>query len=152
MKMKILLTSISVLLFLTGCSTTGLSDSQVESLSKPTLTLNCTQGCSASYTDPRDRPSLPTNGYDVMNTAIGATANVITSTAPWAAIGITAAKGISNAGGNDNSVDNRSWTETNDSTHKPTVVEQPDPIIVDQPSPVIVEQPAPVLVGESGRE
>ncbi|MDR2674868.1 MAG: hypothetical protein LBC18_08380 [Opitutaceae bacterium] len=33
-----------------------------------------------------------------------------------------------------------------DSTHAPTVVEQPAPVVVEQPAPVIVTQPAPVIV------
>jgi hypothetical protein len=39
--------------------------------------------------------------------------------------------------------------DASDSTHAPTVVEQPPPVIVEQPPPVIVEQPAPVIVEPS---
>lgn len=148
--------AIAPLVFLAGCSTT-MSDRQVEVLHTPTLTLDCATGCSASYTDPRDRPAMPTNGWDVGIRAIDAAARVVTSTAPWAAIGITAAQGIKNAVGDDNSdhsvrddrvtdnssrVDNRDNSVRTDSTHEPTVVNQPEPIIVQPPEPVIVQPPA----------
>ena len=119
-------------------------------MNKPTLTLNCITGCSASYTDPRDRPKMPTNGWDVATSAINATAGVVSSTAPWAAIGITAVKGITNAGDrSDNRVDDNSDNSDNrafDSTHEPTIVNQPDPIIVNQPDPIILTQPEPIIV------
>ena len=145
------------IILLAGCSTV-LTDRQIEAMNKPTLTLNCITGCSASYTDPRDRPKMPTNGWDVATSAINATAGVVSSTAPWAAIGITAAKGITNAGdrsdnrvddNSDNRVDdnsddsdNRTW----DTTHEPTVVTQPEPIIMNQPEPTVITQPDPIIL------
>jgi len=155
MKKLLLLLPIAIL---AGCSTV-LTDRQIEAMNTPTLTLNCTTGCSASYTDPRDRPKMPTNGWDVANTAISSTAGVITSTAPWAAIGITAAKGITNASdrsdNSDNSVDdnsNNSDNRTFDSTHEPTIVNQPEPIIMNQPEPIILTQPEPIIVQPEQQE
>jgi len=37
-------------------------------------------------------------------------------------------------------------TTNTDSTHAPTVVDQPAPITITQPAPIIVTQPAPVIV------
>ena len=90
-------------LFLVGCGSTQLTDAQVQAMAQPTVTLDCETGCTATYTDPRDRINLPTNGYDVANTAIGATANVLTTVAPWATVGAVATKGIVNAVGDNNS-------------------------------------------------
>lgn len=127
------------LALLAGCSTT-LTDRQVEAMHTPTITLNCEAGCSASYTDPRDRPQMPTNGWDTANRAISTAGSVITSVAPWAAVGVIATDGIRNAG--DRSVDGRDQSVRTDSTHEPTVVEHPEPTIITQPEPVIVPQPA----------
>ena len=146
MKKLLLLLPITLL---AGCSTV-LTDRQIEAMYTPTITLNCDTGCSASYTDPRDRPKMPTNGWDVATSAINATAGVVSSTAPWAAIGITAAKGITNAGDSTNSrVDDNSDNSDNrtfDSTHEPTVVTQPEPIIMNQPEPTVITQPDPIIL------
>ena len=91
---------------LVGCGTTELTDAQVEAMSQPTVKLECESGCIATYTDPRDRMEMPTNGYDVANNAIGATANILTSVAPWAAIAVTATDGIAGAVGDVDSSDN----------------------------------------------
>lgn len=140
-------------LALAGCST-QLTDNQVAAMNKETFRIQCEAGCNVAYTDPRDRPRLPTNGWDTANTAINAAAGVVTSTAPWAAIGLTAAKGISQAGGNDNSVQTSSDNSVQasntdnsvrlDTTHTPTVVNQPAPTIVEQPAPVVVQQPVEI--------
>ena len=152
---------ITPLLMVAGCST-NLTDAQMEAMHTPTLTLNCETGCSASYTDPRDRPTLPTNGWDTANTAINATTGVLTSVAPWAALSITAVEGLSEAVGDnnsDNSVNasdnsDRSDNRTYDSTADPTVV---NPEIVETPPPEIVNpeivrpetvQPAPETTNE----
>jgi hypothetical protein len=93
---------------------------------------------------------MPTNGWDVATSAINATAGVVSSTAPWAAIGITAAKGITNAGDrSDNRVDDNSDNSDNrtfDSTHEPTVVTQPEPTVITQPDPIILTQPEPIII------
>ena len=94
--------TIGSVVVLTGCGT-QLTDAQVQAMAQPTVTLECETGCTATYTDPRDRINLPTNGYDVANTAIGATANVLTTVAPWATVGAVATKGIANAVGDNNS-------------------------------------------------
>ena len=140
---------IASLLLVAGCST-NITDAQMEAMHTPTLTLNCETGCSASYTDPRDRPSLPTNGWDTANTAINAATGALTSVAPWAALSITAVEGLSEAVGDDNSnnsvdrsdssVDasdnsDRSDNRTYDSTADPTVV---NPEVVTTPPPEIV--------------
>lgn len=119
---------ISVTAILSGCSTT-LTDKQVDSMSTPTITLSCESGCSASYTDPRDRPSMPTNGWDTANRAISTVGSVVTSVAPWAAVGVIASDGISNAG--DYSIDNSDQSYRSDSTHPPEVVKQPPAVVVD---------------------
>lgn len=111
-------------LLLAGCST-QMSSEQIAAYNTPTLTLECDTGCSASYTDPRDRPSAPTNGYDVANNAINAVSGIATSVAPWAALTMTGLDAIKGAGSTDNSV------RTQDSTHTPTVVEAPDPVVIE---------------------
>lgn len=133
---------VSICLLLLGCSTPPMSTEQLNAINKDTLEISCEAGCTVSYTDPRDRPRMPTNGWDTANTAIGAAASVLTTATPWIAAGAIGLEGIKQAGDNDNSrvdnsvvdnsrrddsvVDNR----TVDTTHTPTVVNQPDPIIV----------------------
>lgn len=145
--MKILVLLLGIVL-LVGCSTT-LTDAQVESMSKPTFEIDCPAGCSVAYTDPRDRMQLPTNGYDVANTALRSVTSIATTAVPWLTVGRIAAEGIKGAGdrnqtsdssSRDNSVvDNTDNSVINDSTHTPTIFEQPAPTIVEQPAPLVVE-------------
>lgn len=133
MKLKTLAIPVLLALFLAGCSTPQMTDGQLEALSKDTFTISCTGGCEVAYTDPRDRPQMPTNGWDTANTAINAVSGVITSTAPWAAITLTGMDAISNAGGNDsssvNNVDNSSQdTSSVDNSYR-------DNSVVNLPSP-----------------
>lgn len=129
---------------LAGCSTPPMSAEQITAMNPDTLRIDCEAGCSVAYTDPRDRPQMPTNGWDTANRAIDAAAGVITSTAPWAAVTLTGLKGIKDAGSTDNRVDSSVRTDSSDnrvdnstdSTHTPTVVEQPEPTVVQQPSPI----------------
>ena len=116
-----------------------------------TFEITCTQGCTASYKDPRDQVQLPqqTNGYDVAKQAISTVGSVVTTVAPWAAVGAVAVQGINKAGDHTTGSHNVST----DSTHAPTVVTQPAPTIVNQPAPTIVDpvvvtQPAPTIVNQ----
>ena len=111
-----------------------------------TFEITCTQGCTASYKDPRDQVQLPqqTNGYDVAKQAISTVGSVVTTVAPWAAVGAVAVQGINKAGDHTTGSHNVST----DSTHAPTVVTQPAPTIVNQPAPTVVTQPAPVIVNQ----
>lgn len=91
-----------------GCSTNStMTSSQKHQLiseynQQKTFEIECSTGCKVSYKDPRDQLKLPsaTNGYDVLNTAIKATAGVITTAVPYAAIGYVASESINNSGGN----------------------------------------------------
>ncbi len=117
-----------------------------------TFEISCTQGCTASYKDPRDQVQLPqqTNGYDVAKQAISTVGGVVTTVAPWAAVGAVAVQGINKAGdhvsGSNNTTTTTTTTTSTDSTHAPTVVTQPAPIIV---NPVVVNQPEPVIVNST---
>lgn len=143
-------------LILTGCaSSSKLTSEQKHSLiaeytQQKTFEIECETGCKVSYKDPRDTLNLPreTNGWDVANTAIGATASIITTAVPYAAIGIIATEGFKASGdtvtGSYNSQSSSrtdidrstnltdSLNSTTDSTHAPTVVTQPEPVVVVQ--------------------
>lgn len=126
-----------LVLFLTGCATSEqLTSTQKQALimqqqSVKTFEIQCEQGCRVSYKDPRDKIQLPrsTNGYDVANTVIKAA----TAIAPWATVGVIATEGLKQSG------TTYSGSYNTDSTHTPTVVNQPAPTVVTQPEPVIVE-------------
>ena len=147
---------IPVVALLAGCSSNNqLTPTQqmqvIETNQKQkTFEISCTQGCTASYKDPRDQVHLPqqTNGYDVAKQAINTVGSVVTTVAPWAAVGAIAVQGINKAGDHTTGSNNTTTTTTTstDSTHTPTVVTQPAPITVTQPAPVIVNQPAPIVV------
>jgi hypothetical protein len=121
-----------------------------------TFEITCTQGCTASYKDPRDQQVLPqeTNGYDVAKQAISTVGGIVTTVAPWAAVGAIAVQGINKAGDHTTGSNNTATTTTTttttstDSTHTPTVVNQPAPVVVNQPAPITVTQPAPVIVNQ----
>jgi hypothetical protein len=89
------------------------AEAQALAATQPTLELNCPSGCTASYTDPRDKRIAipqPTNAYDVMNTALG----VAGSMAPWYAVSNIAVEGLRSAQG-DTAV-----TQDNDRTRSTT--------------------------------
>ena len=120
------LISVVMLVFLAGCSSdNALTRDQkmqivdMQSRSK-TFEISCTSGCSVSYKDPRDQPVIPTetNGYDVASKAIGTVGSVLTTVAPWAAVGAVAVQGINKAG----SQTTGSYNTTTDNTHTPAVV------------------------------
>lgn len=131
-KMK-LFVSLMPLLFIAGCST-KLPPEYYESLNKSTLDITCASECSVSYTDPRDRAVLPTNGWDTANTAIGAAANVIGTTAPWAAITLQGLEALDNVGATNtqtNSSTNIDYNEDNSTTDNSSSVESTaEPTIV----------------------
>ena len=139
-------------LFLGGCSSqnslTNTQKMQILEMNSKTKTfeISCTQGCTASYKDPRDQQMLPqeTNGYDVAKQTISTLGSVVTTVAPWAAVGAIAVQGINKSG--DHTTGSHNTTTTTDSTHTPTVVNQPTPIVVNQPAPIIVNQPVPTIV------
>jgi len=118
------------LVLLAGCST-NLTNEQVEHLSKPTLTMECESKCSVAYTDPRDRPRMPTNGWDATNTLINTVGNVAIATAPWLAVGVVATEGVRNAGSNtlgSNNNSSQSFADNSESSvdsSTSTVSEQP---------------------------
>lgn len=121
-----------------GCAGPQLSDAQWAAMHKPTMEIECESRCSVTYTDPRDRPAMPTNGYDVANNALSSLTTIATSVAPWLAVGHIAVEGIQEAGDRINN--------NIDSTHTPTVVNQPDPVVVPQPDPIVVTPPDPIVV------
>lgn len=155
--MKVIILSVLLSLFVVGCSSKGALNSEQkrelisEYTQQKTFEISCDAGCTVAYKDPRDQLKLPseTNGWDVMNTAIGATASIVTSAVPYAAIGLVAKEGFKSSGdtvqGSYNTQTKSSTTvdrstqlndafntQTNtDSTHAPTVVTQPAPVIVD---------------------
>ena len=149
---------ISMVALLAGCSSNNqLTPTQqmqvIEANQKQkTFEISCTQGCTASYKDPRDVVHLPqqTNGYDVAKQAINTVGSVVTTVAPWAAVGAIAVQGINKAGDHTTGSNNTATTTTTstDSTHTPTVVNQPTPVVVNQPAPTVVTQPAPVIVNQ----
>ena len=145
---------IPVVVLLAGCSSnnqlTAMQQMQIieANQKQKTFEIVCTQGCTASYKDPRDVVQLPqqTNGYDVAKQAINTVGSVVTTVAPWAAVGAVAVQGINKAG--DQTTGSNNTTASVDSTHTPTVV---DPVVVNQPAPtivnpVVVTQPAPIVV------
>lgn len=123
--MKKLFTLILTLTLMSGCSSnSSLSSEQKAQLitdynNKSTLKISCPSGCDVEYRDPRDKLNLPkeTNGYDVANTTIRAVSSIVTTVAPWAAVGVIATEGIRNSGNEYNSSHNQ------DSTHDPIVTE-----------------------------
>lgn len=153
---------------LAGCATdpatvASLAQAHAEVAKVPTLVLECPSGCSARYTDPRDRPALrqPTNGFDAMVAVSGQIAGMISGAVPYAAIGAVAVRGLREAGDVDQSTHQIGPNSQNQTTHTttttdnsnqgnatatPTVVLQPAPVVVPQPEPVIVTQPAPIVI------
>ena len=128
-----------------GCGTTpddyrALTDAYAKSAAVSTLEFECSQGCKGRYTDPRDRPKLrmPTNGWDFARGMIGDIKDVALGVAPYAAVGIVAAKSIANSGHNTTTADDHSVIDRHDATAAPVIVTQPTPVIVTQPTPVIV--------------
>lgn len=99
-----------------------------------TFEISCTGGCNISYKDPRDVATIPTetNGYDVASKAISTVGSVLTTVAPWAAVGAIAVQGIDKAGDHTTG----SHNTTIDSTHTPTVVTTDKIKVV---NPVVVE-------------
>jgi hypothetical protein len=147
---------------LTGCSSnnqlTPTQQMQIIEANQQTKTfeISCEAGCKVAYKDPRDQVQLPqqTNGYDVARQAISTVGGIVTTVAPWAAVGAIAVQGINKAGDHTTGSNNTATTTTTttttstDSTHTPTVVNQPAPVVVNQPAPVVVTQPAPVVVNQ----
>ena len=142
-----------ILVLAAGCASSLSPEQQAnllqQDMQQSTLKISCSSDCDVEYRDPRDRLKLPkqTNGWDFLNTTVSTVGNVAVTAAPWAATGMIAVEGIKNAGSSSNIAD----SYNQDSTHAPTVVEQPAPTIVEQPAPVlvnpeVVEQPAPVVV------
>lgn len=138
---------------------------------KPTLKVTCPAGgCEVEYTDPRERGQikLPTNGYDVLNTAINTGASVFQAAIVPAAFAITATRGfdaLKGSGAVTTTTTNTATTHTNTATtlsgtgtlgsgaystsststvddHSQTAT----PTVITAPAPVIVTQPAPVIV------
>ena len=126
--------SISAATLLFSLVLAGCGSNQAIPEQQPTISFSCESSCSLEFRDPRDQPKMPTNGYDVANTLIGTVGSVAISAAPWLAVGAIATKGITHAGSVDSS------TRT-DSTHTPTVVNQPAPVVVNQPAPLIFPAP-----------
>jgi hypothetical protein len=157
------------LVFLAGCATDPMTakyiaDANERIASTPTLTLTCTQGCAATYTDPRDKPpiAMPTNGWDAARDIAKTGVQLVNGVAPWVAVGSIASNGLKRAGGNDSSVANTTTTDTvttetqtvtttetqtqtttdnsnqGNATATPTVVTQPAPTVVHQPTPIVV--------------
>lgn len=126
--MKKILGVLMMCFIVAGCSSNqSMTPSQKMSLiseynQQKTFEIECETGCKVSYKDPRDQLNLPseTNGYDVMNTAIKATAGVITTAVPYAAIGVVATEGIRNAGDNVSGSYNSSSAQTSSVTSNST--------------------------------
>lgn len=146
-------------LYLAGCATdpaTLAAYKEMQMSQKPTLEVTCPAGgCSVAYRDPRDSNNmrLPTNGYDVLNTAIATTGQVFGSAIVPAAFAIAATKGFAALKGSGQVTTNTTTTTTTttdnhavDSTHVPTIVTQPAPTIVQNPAPVVVQIPAAQVV------
>lgn len=151
---------------MTGCATAPettsmLLDAQVKLASKSTLSINCPSGCSVDYTDPRDRAAaikMPTNGYDVANSLINRTAEIVSGAVIPVTFGYVATEGFKAMKGHgttttstdthnadSHNVDTHNMTDSNndrhdtttdshdaDNTHIPTVVY---PVVVDSVMP-----------------
>ena len=162
--MKSLVLIVASTLSVIGCGTSpasiqALAEAHSKIMSQPTVTIKCESGCSASYTDPRDRQQLtmPTNGWDAFKHATSSAVGIVTGAVPWVVVGSVAKTGIKNAGGNTSSTDSSTTTTDNhavtssdshnvdshnidshDAVSTPTVVTQPAPLVVTQPAPIIV--------------
>ena len=160
--MKVLLASI-LLLGLTGCTTNPatiehVGKMAVEMSKVKTFEGECTGPCKFAYTDPRDRVNvkLPTNGFDAAIAITDRVTGLISGAVVPAAMGMVAVEGFKALKGSgasststvttSSTVDSHNVTTTTDSTHTPTVVNQPAPVVVTQPAPVIVTQPDPIVV------
>ena len=122
----------SLFFVLAGCTSTQHVPEQV-----PTISFTCQGSCNLDYIDPRDRPRMPTNAYDVTMTLIETGGSVLLGTAPWLAVGSIATRGILNSGHNTNS------------THTPTIVEQAPPAHIQHPPPVHIQHPPPIIIQSS---
>lgn len=104
--------ALSVLLLTAGCATDPLvaqsvTDANAKLAKVPTLTISCTAGCEASYTDPRDRRqiAMPTNGYDVALGVVKAGENVLTGAVPYVA-GAVVLKNAFDSSGHNSTISN----------------------------------------------
>ncbi len=103
------LIAIAILFLTAGCATDPLvaqsvTDANAKLAKVPTLTISCTAGCEASYTDPRDRRqiAMPTNGYDVALGVVRAGENVLTGAVPFVAGAVVLKEAFDNSGRNTN--------------------------------------------------
>lgn len=163
------LIAVPVLIGLSGCASFGKTDvsekvvdAQIRAAERPTFSISCPPtGCvigTLTYTDPRASPGLklPTNGWDVVNTAVSTLGGVANAAIVPAAMGTMAIKGFQ-ALRDSKSGDTITTTTTTDShavdsTHAPTVVTQPAPLVVEQPAPLVVQPQVvnPVVVNPAG--
>lgn len=88
-----IVTTIAMALFISGCAS-GISQQEsdllVAQMTQPTFKIECPDtGCNFSnfeYHDPSKQVDMPTNGYDVANTAVGSLSSVLLGIAPYIAI------------------------------------------------------------------
>lgn len=116
------ITLLSVLvaaMLLAGCATApetvqAMADAQAR-MQVPTITLECAQGCKASYIDPRDRAALklPTNGWDAAIAIAGAGERLVTGAVlPAATVAIAREIRRAGAGGDVTTTTTTTTTHT----------------------------------------
>ncbi len=99
---------VALVLALSGCATDPatvgmLMQAQADVAKQPTLVLDCPQGCSMRYTDPRDKQlnvKLPTNGWDAAVSVTQSVTGLVAGAVPYAAVGAVAIQGLKHAGKN----------------------------------------------------
>ncbi len=164
------------LMALTACATPpeaikAVADAQARAAERPTITLECAQGCKATYTDPRDRAQgikAPTNGWDALATVTGSVERVVTGAVlPAATVAIAREIRRAGEGGNTTTTTTTTASGAGASTGGPGNYEQVGPdsgntttttttsttdnsnrstTTTNTATPTIVTQPAPIVV------